>query len=52
MISDCTLLKNIDLSGYNDGNHSFALERKADGGSVTLIIYNKDGSVIKEYNVL
>ena len=52
MISDCTLLKNIDLSGYNDGNHSFALERKADGGSVTLIIYNKDGSVIKEYNIL
>ena len=52
MIGDCTLLKNIDLSGYNDGNHLFALERKASGGSVTLLIYNKEGSIVKEFNIL
>ena len=40
--NDCTLLKRVDVRDYADGNHSFTLERLANGGALSLIIYDNN----------
>lgn len=49
--SDCTLLKQVNISLYADGNYSFTLERLANGGVLNLMIYDHNFQFVTAYSL-